>query len=69
MSHEAMRQAMRRHWADPAWRQQQCERLKEGKRKSRERREREAAGITDEPDSKEPWKPGDPKPEWLRRGA
>lgn len=64
-------ESMRKRWADPEWAARQRVKISQGLLKSERaigrppRQER-----WDEPiEARQPWKPGDPKPAFLKRGA
>ena len=70
MSSPGMSEAMKRRWADPEWRARQRKKISEGLSGSgwvseAARKRRPKAKYQDDT---QPWKPGDPKPDWLRRG-
>lgn len=69
-------QMMRKRWADPEWKARQRKLISQGllssphvaeaARRAAETRRLNRAGEAPE---HTPWKPGDPKPDWLRRSA
>ena len=63
-------EAMRKRWANPEWANVQRERISAGLLTSKRTigRPRNDSVWADAPEQRQPWKPGDPKPQWLSRG-
>jgi hypothetical protein len=74
---KAMSEAMRQRWADPEWKARQRKLITKGllssphmaeaARKAAQTRAKKRLAAVEE--QQQPWKPGDPKPEWLRRAG
>lgn len=64
-----MAEAAKKRWADPEWAKRQRERISAGLLNSTRPIGRPRACDNVETQTTQPWKPGDPKPEWLRRGT
>lgn len=63
--------AMRKRWNDPEWAAQQRERISRGLLNSNRQigRPPKQERWDDAHEARQPWKPGDPKPQFLKRGA
>lgn len=63
-------EAMRSRWADPEWANAQRLKISMGLLNSNRQvgRPRKETVLADAPASRQPWKPGDPKPDWLKKG-
>jgi hypothetical protein len=74
-----MSEAMRKRWADPEWKARQRKAISKGllasphveeaARKAAKTRAMKRIARTQSQSETPPWKPGDPKPEWLRRAG
>lgn len=65
-------EAMKKRWADPAWANRQRLLVSQGLLNSNRqigRPPKESRWDEPDPARPQPWKPGDPKPDFLKRGA
>jgi hypothetical protein len=71
-----MSEAMRKRWADPEWKARQRKAITKGmlasphvaeaaSKAAKTRAMKRIAQVSET----QPWKPGDPKPDWLRRAG
>lgn len=64
-------EAMRKRWSDPEWAARQRQKISKGLLNSERAigRPRNASAWSDTPEPRQPWKPGDPKPQFLKRAV
>lgn len=64
-------EAMRKRWSDPEWANKQRLKISEGLLNSTRQigRPRNDSLWADPHEARQPWKPGDPKPQFLKRAS